>query len=389
MKSNYKKLGDYIREVNIRNKDLQINNLIGVSMEKKFISSVANMVDVDISVYKIIEKGQFACKLMSVGRDEKLPIDLYRNEEKAIVSSAYYVFEVIDKSILLDEFLLMWLSRPENDRYIGYISGGDVRGGISWDVFCEIPIKIPDIIKQQEIVDEYNAIKNRISLNNSLIEKLEETAKSIYKEWFVDFEFPDENGKPYKSSGGEMEFCSELEKEVPKGWKVWRLNEIAIIKAGGDRPFLYSPEKTVDCSIPIYANGIINDGLYGFTNKANYPKNSITVSARGNIGYSVLRYEPFDAIVRLLVIMPKEEYFGIYIWQTIRKTDFDLSGSVQSQLTIPQISILKVLLPDLKVLKDYDNLLKIIYKNSYKKLKENENLGKMKDLILSKMASES
>jgi type I restriction enzyme S subunit len=124
MLSNYKRLGDYIQEVNIRNTDLKIDKLIGVSMEKKFISSVANIVGTDMSVYKVIKKKQLACKLMSVGRDEKLPVDLYLDDEPAIISSAYYVFEPKSEEVLLPEYLKMWLFRTETDRYVGYISGG-------------------------------------------------------------------------------------------------------------------------------------------------------------------------------------------------------------------------------------------------------------------------
>ena len=111
MRSNYRKLGEYIREINNRNTKLNISKLIGVSMEKTFIQSVANVIGTDMSVYKILKKGQFACKLMSVGRDQKLPVDLYKEEEDAIVSSAYYVFETIDENILMSEFLFMWLCR--------------------------------------------------------------------------------------------------------------------------------------------------------------------------------------------------------------------------------------------------------------------------------------
>ncbi len=234
MKSNYSELGKYIREVNERNSDLAITNLLGVSMEKTFIQSVANLNGVDMSVYKVLKNEQLACKLMSVGRDEKLPVDLYKEQEPSIVSSAYYVFEPKDKEELLPEYLMMWLCRPENDRYIGFISGGDVRGGISWETFCSLPIKVPSISKQKEIVQEYNTIQNRIHLNQQLIQKLEETAQAIYKEWFVEFEFPDENGKPYKSNGGEMVWCEELGKEIPKGWKIISVKEFCKeMKSGG------------------------------------------------------------------------------------------------------------------------------------------------------------
>ena len=266
MKSTYKPLGDYIREVNVRNTDLSVKKLVGVSMEKTFITSVANIVGVDMSVYKILKKGQFACKLMSVGRDEKLPVDIYKEDEPAIVSSAYYVFEVIDKNILLDDFLFMWLCRPENDRYIGYISGGDVRGGISWEVFCETSIRVPPIAKQREIVKEYNTIVNRIKLNEQLNQKLEETAQAIYKQWFVDFEFPDENGKPYKSNGGAMEYCEELEKEIPRGWKSGKISDLAKIKHG----YAFKGESFTDSETDLI---LISPGNFKITGGFNFEKN--------------------------------------------------------------------------------------------------------------------
>lgn len=236
MQSNYKRLGDYIHEVNIRNTNLKINKLIGVSIEKKFISSVANIIGTDMSVYKIIKKNQLACKLMSVGRDEKLPVDLYKSDEPAIISAAYYVFESLNDKILLPEYLKMWLFRSETDRYVGYISGGDVRGGISWNTFCEMPIVVPTPEKQREIVQEYIVIQNRIALNNQLISKLEETAQAIYKQWFVDFEFPDKNGLPYKCNGGKMLWCEELEKDIPVGWEVKSVKDFSSEMKSGSTP---------------------------------------------------------------------------------------------------------------------------------------------------------
>ena len=226
MKSNYSELGKYIREVNERNSDLAITNLLGVSMEKTFIQSVANLNGVDMSVYTILKNEQLACKLMSVGRDEKLPVDLYREQEPSIISSAYYVFEPKDKEELLPEYLMMWLCRPENDRYIGFISGGDVRGGISWGTFCSLPIKIPAISTQKEIVKEYNVIQKAISLNTNLIQKFQETIKAIYRQWFLEFEFPDKNGNTFKSNGGEMVWSEELDKEIPNGWQLTHLGSI-------------------------------------------------------------------------------------------------------------------------------------------------------------------
>jgi len=169
MKSNYKKLGDYIRPVNIRNRDLSINNVYGVNLTKNFFKTIANIKDVDLSVYKIVKKGQFGCKLMSVGRDNRLPIGYWNKNENIIISPAYHVFEIIDKSILLPEYLFMWLFRGENDRRLGFNSAGDVRGGVSWEEFCEIEIPIPDIEVQKNVVAVYNELlRNQKSYEGSL-----------------------------------------------------------------------------------------------------------------------------------------------------------------------------------------------------------------------------
>ena len=203
----------------------------------------------------------------------------------------------------------------------------------------------------------------------------------------MEFEFPDENGKPYKSNGGEMIFNEELQQEIPLGWENKPISDAGNIKAGGDKPDVFSEIKTSKCLIPIYSNGITNDGLYGYTNKNNYPKNSITISARGTIGFCVLRREDFDAIVRLLVLIPNFPTSAIYLWQTIKQIEFDNSGSVQNQLTIPQIAIVKILFPRIEVLNKYDSIVSLIYQNVDLLNIENQKLTELKDLLLSKLAS--
>lgn len=388
MRLRYNPLGNYIQEVNVRNSDLSITNLLGVSMEKTFIPSVANLNGVDLSVYKILKKNQLACKLMSVGRDEKLPVDLYKNEKPAIVSSAYYVFEPIDVNELLPEYLLMWLSRPENDRYIGFISGGDVRGGISWETFCTLPIRVPKLEKQRELVKEYRVIQDRISLNQQLIKKLEEGAQAIYKQWFVEFEFPDFDGKPYKSNGGDMVWNEELGKEIPTGWDYDKLETISMIKAGGDRPEQFSFSKTNDLQVPVYSNSSENDGLYGFTDRAVVYKESITISARGAIiGFTVIRTSPFVPIIRLIVVTPELSFNLNYLYETIRNFVYDGSGSAQGQLTIPDISKYRILVPQNSILQNYQKISEKITKKIEISKRENIKLTELKELLLSKLAT--
>ncbi|AJI55921.1 type I restriction modification DNA specificity domain protein [Francisella philomiragia] len=201
MRSNYKKLGSYIQQLSIKNKDLEVSNLLGVSITKEFIPSIANIVGTDMSKYKIVQKGQFAYGPVTSRNGDKISVALLE-DENAIVSTSYTVFEIIDENELLPEYLMMWFRREEFDRYARYMSHGSTREVFGWDEMCDVELPIPSIDKQREIVAEYYAITNRIKLNEQLNQRLEETAQAIYKEWFVDFEFPclPEN---YKFSGAD------------------------------------------------------------------------------------------------------------------------------------------------------------------------------------------
>lgn len=218
MKSNYKPLGNYIQEVDIRDADKSVDLLLGVSIQKKFIRSIANTIGTDMSTYKIIKRNQFAYGPVTSRNGDKISVALLENNDEAIISQAYSAFEIKDTTELLPEYLMMWFRRPEFDRYARFMSHGSAREIFDWAEMCNTLLPIPSIAKQKEIVKEYNVIQNRITLNQQLIQKLEETAQAIYKQWFVDFEFPDENGNPYKSSGGEM-VNSELG-AIPKDWRV-------------------------------------------------------------------------------------------------------------------------------------------------------------------------
>lgn len=236
MKSNYKRIGHFIRLVDERNKGLQVTKLVGLSISKQFITSVANTIGTDMEKYKIIRVGQFACSTMQVRRDKKMPVALYMDGEPAIISQAYPVFEIIDTNELLPEYLMMWFSRSEFDREACFHAVGGVRGSLEWEDFCGMQLPIPSIEKQREIVKEYNTVVNRIQLNEQLNQKLEETAQVIYKQWFVDFEFPTQDGKPYKSSGGKMVWNDELDKEIPEGWEVRKLSSISDKIGSGSTP---------------------------------------------------------------------------------------------------------------------------------------------------------
>lgn len=191
MKSDYRRIGDFIRKVNLRNTELDVTNLMGINIDKFFMPSVANTVGTDMSKYRIVKKGQFACNRMHVGRDKRLPVALLK-EDDIIVSPAYDVFEIIDQEVLNPDYLMMWFSREEFDRNAWFYTDADVRGGLKWEDFCNLQLRVPSIVKQNQIVKEYNVLESRIKLNDGFIEKLEETAHAIYKQWFVSHENSDD-----------------------------------------------------------------------------------------------------------------------------------------------------------------------------------------------------
>lgn len=205
----YKRLGDYIREVDVRNTDLRVSKLVGLTIAKAFIPSVANTIGTDLSKYKIIKENQFACSLMQVSRDGKMPIAIYKGED-AIMSPAYPVFEVY-KDGLLPDYLQMWFSRPEFDREAVFYAVGGVRGSLDWNDFMDMKLPIPAPIEQQRIVDQYNAIQKRIENNKQTIAKLEEAAQAIYRKMFVDDIDPE---------------------NLPEGWRMGVVKDFGIVVTG-------------------------------------------------------------------------------------------------------------------------------------------------------------
>ena len=184
MKSNYDPLGKHIRLVDYRNSEEVTSTVLGISIDKEFMPSVANVIGTDLSRYKLISKGLFACNPMHVGRDERLPIALYEKDSPAIVSPAYFMFEIIDRDVLNEEYLMMWFRRPEFDRECWFMTDGSVRGGITWDDLCRIKLPVPSYARQCEIVESYRAITDRIALKRAENDNLAETANALFCKMF-------------------------------------------------------------------------------------------------------------------------------------------------------------------------------------------------------------
>lgn len=182
---NYKKLGEIVKLIDERNKDEKVQTLIGVSIEKCFIKSVANTIGTDLSKYQIIRKNDFACSLMQVSRDGKIPIACLKDYDEAIMSPAYYIFRIKNTDEVLPDYLSMWFMRSEFDREAAYIAVGGVRGSMPWEDFCNMELPIPDIKEQQKIVDAYNSITKRIKIKQKINENLEKTAQTVYENTLV------------------------------------------------------------------------------------------------------------------------------------------------------------------------------------------------------------
>ena len=361
----YRRIGDYIKEVDSRNRDLKITKLVGLTINKAFIPSVANVIGTDLSSYKVIQKEQFACSLMQVSRDGKMPVAMFE-EDEAIMSPAYPMFEVIDKDVLLPQYLMMWFSRSEFDREASFYAVGGVRGSLTWEDFCNMKLPVPSVDRQREIVEEYETLSRRICLNEQIIEKLEATAQALYRKMFVD----------------------GIDKEnLPEGWRMGTLSEVAVLKAGGDKPIDFSEIKTETYNVPVYANGIDNKGIFGYTIKSVIKAKSITISARGTIGYCFLRKEPYVPIVRLIVVAPHDEIMAQYIYHYLDSSDIKGSGSVQSQLTVPDMEGMDILIPPYQSVKDFNDKVEIMDKSISIYEQENSKLSELQSLLLAKMGN--
>ncbi len=431
MQSSYKRIGDYIERTNERNLESKYSLLLGININKYFMPSVANIVGTDLSKYKVVKPNQFACNRMHVGRDYRLPIAQSKQDEPFIVSPAYDVFEIIKPKELLSEYLMLWFSRAEFDRNSWFFTDTDVRGKLGWDSLCDMKLPVPSIETQQEIVNEYNTITNRIQLNEQLNQKLEETAQALYKHWFVDFEFPialchtersrsaSKDGinnkinysKGYKSSGGVMVYNEELDGEVPEGWETANLGSFINVINGfafkssdfellGRTPIIKIKNITkptvslADCQ---YFNNNLTERLV----KVKIGKGDILISMTGSganqmnsaVGQVGRYYHNEISLLNQRVgkLEMIKEGISEFVYQFIKHDETHmelLNGSTgsanQANISPEQIRNLQIIMPNENVLDEFQRLAKVIYRA--KRVSNQDSLIEIKDLLLSKMA---
>ena len=328
-KGEMKRLGDYIREVDVRNRDLEVTKLVGLTIDKSFIPSVANVIGTDLSKYKIIRKEQFACSLMQVSRDGKVPIAMLE-EREAIMSPAYPVFEVLDTTKLLPQYLMMWFSRKEFDREASFYAVGGVRGSLTWEDFCDMTLPIPPIEQQQKIVSEYEAITRRIRLNEQIIAKLEETAQALYRKMFVD----------------------GIDKEnLPEGWRMGIISDFGNVITGKtpssdapedfgmDMPFITPGDFQYYNKFAIGSERKLSEIGYKRLKNKILPIGSVIVTCIGSdMGKVVITSEQCVTNQQMNSIIVKEKFYSDYLYYYLSNMKEELKGMALGSSTMPLLN---------------------------------------------------
>ena len=368
----YKHLGDYIREVDVRNRNLSVTTLLGVSISKEFIPSIANIIGTDMSAYKIVRKGQFAYGPVTSRNGDKVSIALLANEDTAIISQAYTVFEVKDTNELLPEYLMMWFRRQEFDRYARFHSHGSAREIFDWSEMCDVMLPIPSIERQREIVAEYETLSKRIRLNEQMISTLEATAQTLYRKMFVD----------------------GIDKEnLPEGWRMGKLTEIANIIMG------QSPEGetyNTDGNGMIFYQGRTDFGtryptarVYT-TNPTRYAKiGDVLLSVRAPVGD--INIASHDCCIGrgLASLRSKEEcqsylYYQLYNLSNIFNVSDD-EGTIFGSITKDDLHNIDIVIPSKSKMKEFENHVSIIDNEIKLKDKEINILTELQSVLLARM----
>lgn len=351
----YQRLGDYIRPVDIRNRDLKVNLSQGIC-NAKYFQNPKQVAD-NPETHKVVRTGQFAYNRATTRNGEKISIAL-REGPDCTVSSAYQVFEIIDENLLNSKYLMMWFKRPEFDRLAIFYSHGSAHEFFEWDAMCDVRIPVPDIARQREIVSEYETLANRICLNEQMIAKLEETAQALYRKMFVE----------------------GIDKEnLPEGWRVGKLGEVADISSGKtcvDK----TDEKDTLYQYPVAgASGII-----GFSSTYNYDEKLMTTGRVGTLGI-VNRYHQKIFMADNVLVVRSTCYE--YCHQILKSMDYSeiTKGGVQSLITQTDLKESVVVIPPKDLLMSFEQQCSTIYFLVDIKKQENTKLKELQSLLLARM----
>lgn len=384
MKSNYRKLGQYIRQVDVRNVEGKKENLLGVSVQKVFIPSIANTVGTDFTKYKVVKKSQFTYIPDTSRRGDKIGIALLEEYEEGLVSNVYTVFEIIDEEQLLPKYLMLWFSRTEFDRYARFKSHGSVREVMDWEEMCNVELPVPDISEQRKIVEAYKIVDERIKLKRRINDNLVESLSAIYKELLsgADTQYPK---VPLEK------ICSKIGSgATPKGGKTAYINEgISLIRSTNvfDFNFEYNELAHINQNqADALANVIVepNDVLFNIT--------GVSVARCCMVPNDVL---PARVNQHVMIVRPiKGETMSYYIMFTLCAADnkakllgIGQSGSTREAINKQELESFEVPLPEDSTLNQFGAAAKDIYEYIHVNVKETRVLDEMRKVLLTQLSS--
>lgn len=371
MKEGYRLLGDFIQPVDERNRDLRVDYLLGVSISKQFIPSIANIVGTDLSNYKIIRTGQFAYGPVTSRNGEKISIALLRDMD-CIISSSYTVFEVVNKNELDPEYLMLWFSRPEFDRYARYMSHGSVREIFDWDELCKVELPVPSIDKQRSIVRAYQTITERIELKRRLNDNLLATAQAVYKAWFVE----------YKPFGG----------NCPISWRVGSVDEIAEFFDSMRKPLSSLERADMARIYPYYGAVSIVDYVDDYIFDGEY----LLLSEDGiyvvdDSGHPLLQHiiGKFWANNHAHILKGKAGFTEDSLYLFLSNTNMSpiVTGAAQPKINQANLKSFPITIPDSEVLDRFNSVVHPLFAGKLNNEKEIRKLETIRELLLSRLVS--
>ena len=375
MKSNYKPLGKYIQPVDERNSALLDLPLMGLSVSKVFFPTIANLVGTDMKTYKIVYRNQFTYIADTSRRGDKIAIALNDIYDKMLVSQAYTPFEIKNHNELDPEYLMMWFRRPEFDRYARFKSHGSAREIFDWEEMCNTLLPIPHIDEQREIVKEYNTIQDRIKLNVQMIQKLEETALAIYREWFVE--------------GIDRE-------NLPEGWRGGSLSELCFYstKRMSINELTFETYISTENMLQERAGITIANGLPAATSATNFEIGNILISnIRPYFKKIWLANFSGGCSNDVLCFIPKSEIPSLYLYQILEKDyffEYVMAGSKGTKMPRGDkkwIMNYETIVPSRELLEKFSIASKKLQNEIQLRRQESQKLTELKELLLSRMAT--
>ena len=377
---NHIKLGKLIRKVDgNKNKQLKDLPLLGINIDKEFMPSVANTIGTDMSNYQIVKMKQFACNPMHLGRDERMPTALLLNQDEILVSPAYFVFEVIDKNVILPEYLMLYFKQPETDRLLWFKTDSSVRGGLGWNELCDIEIPVPDLQVQKDIIRQYNQISDAIKIKEKLNNNLEQQAICLFKNIFND--------------DVDCNVCRADEYfDITIGKTPSRNDEECFTTNPNDVPWI-SIADMGKCSVYIDKTSeyLTQDAIKQYSVKI-IPANTVILSFKLTVGRLAITSKEMATNEAIAHFKTKNSDIVEYLYCYLKTFKYCSMVSTSSIATAFNSKIVKAMpfkIPDEELLKKFNKGAKIIFKMIKANQFEMNSLNNLKDTLLPKLMLEN